>query len=79
MEAIKLDRTKPIIQQDPDPSDVVQILTDAVKLIIDSLGNKVSYKLEPGEILKAGKWFSTVDVKTHETYRLELTVKIPVQ
>ena len=79
MESVfKLDKTKPITQEDPDPAGVVQIITDAVKQIIDSLGNKVSYNLEPGEIVKAGKWFSTDDIKTHDTYRLVLTVKIPV-
>ena len=76
---LKLDKRKEIQQENnPKPDEVIKTITENVKNIVDTLGNKVSYSLNPGEVLIAGKWFSGRDIKTHDTYELKLTVKIPV-
>lgn len=77
---IKLDRLKPIIQDKPEIKDdnVIQIITNAVKQIIDSLDYKVVYNVTHDEIVRRAGIFQIKDVKTHDTVELKLTVKIPV-
>jgi hypothetical protein len=58
--------------------NVIQVITNAIKQIIDSLDYKVVYELSHDEIYRNCGVLKITDKKTHDTVELKLTVKIPV-